>query len=77
MSIDTETTPTKQSPEDEFREELKHLINKYSKENSSGTPDFILANYMSGALKLYEDTIHEREGWHGRPINTCAGGSID
>ncbi|HSW65257.1 MAG TPA: hypothetical protein VLH56_18395 [Dissulfurispiraceae bacterium] len=29
-----------------FRAELETLINRYSKENGSNTPDFILADYM-------------------------------
>lgn len=55
----------KPNPEGSFHKELTQLINKYSKENSSNTPDFILANYMHGSLKIYEETVRQRDNWYG------------
>ncbi len=57
-----ETNPT-------FEKDLEHLINYYSKENGSDTPDFILANYLSRCLDAFNDTLQEREKWYGREIN--------
>lgn len=37
----------------EFEEELRKLVNKYSFENGSNTPDFILAKYMSGSMLIF------------------------
>lgn len=51
---------------DLFSQELKQLINKYSMENGSDTPDWILANYIKRCLDAYELTIDERETWYGR-----------
>lgn len=51
-----------------FREELRQLLNAHSRENASGTPDFILANYMARCLDNYDQTVIEREKWYGRII---------
>lgn len=48
-----------------FKSELIYLINKYSKENDSNTPDFILANYIEGCLDNFNKAIYQREEWHG------------
>jgi len=50
----------------QFEEELTTLINKYSKENDSNTPDFILAKYIMNALNNFNETINQREKWYGR-----------
>lgn len=47
-----------------FKKELESLINKYSKENDSNTPDFILADYLGNCLKSFEITIKERDKWY-------------
>lgn len=49
-----------------FRQELQNLINRYSIENGSNTPDFILANYICGCLENFNQTIQAREKWYGR-----------
>lgn len=47
-----------------FEKELLWLINKYSKENKSDTPDFILAQYLNGCLANYEETVKARDKWY-------------
>ena len=49
-----------------FRKSLVELLNKYSKENDSNTPDFILANYLIKCLDAYNETLQLREKWYGR-----------
>ena len=49
--------------EQTFENELIHLLNKYSREQTSNTPDFLLAQYMIGCLELYERAVQSREGW--------------
>jgi hypothetical protein len=44
-----------------FREELEHLINKYSLENGSNTPDFVLAEYLTQCLLNYNNAVMTRE----------------
>lgn len=48
-----------------FGEELKTLINKYSRENNSNTPDFILAEFMCNALNTFETYVKARDNWYG------------
>ena len=48
-----------------LREDLEHLINRHSRENASGTPDFILAEYLLSQLASVEATIKARDVWWG------------
>ena len=50
----------------DFREELQMLLNSYSKENGSDTPDFILAEYMVNCLNAFDVAANQREDWYGR-----------
>lgn len=50
----------------QFEAELRGLINKYSQENESNTPDFILAEYLSDCLDIYNLAVRAREKWYGR-----------
>lgn len=54
--------------EETFEKELEHLINKYSKENGSNTPDFVLAQFLSQCLEVFNQTMKVREKWYGREI---------
>ncbi len=45
----------------DFKIELKSLLNCYSKENDSNTPDFVLAHYLCLCLEAYNSTIALRE----------------
>lgn len=49
-----------------FRKELETLINHHSMENGSDSPDFLLAEYLSRSLELFDDMINLREEWYGR-----------
>lgn len=49
-----------------FEKELENLINRHSKENDSNTPDFILAQYISGCLAAFTAATQQRETWYGR-----------
>ena len=44
-----------------FMNELRELINKYSKENGSNTPDYILAAYLERCLDNFDITVQERD----------------
>jgi len=50
----------------EFEKELESLVNKHSIENESDTPDFILAQYLTGCLTVFTTAIQRREKWNGR-----------
>ena len=45
--------------------ELETVINRYSVENQSDTPDFILAEYLQGCLDNYAVTVKKRDKWFG------------
>ena len=44
--------------------EIKGAINRASRENASGTPDFILAEYLMDCLTAYEKALMRRTKWH-------------
>ena len=52
--------------ESEFQKQLAALINEYSKENDSDTPDFILARYLNAVLDNFNAAVMDREQWYGR-----------
>lgn len=47
-----------------FEEELEILINRFSKEAESNTPDFILAEYLSDCLDSYNKALLARKKWY-------------
>jgi hypothetical protein len=46
--------------------ELEDIVNRYSEENRSDTPDWILANYIIACLDAFNGAIFSREIWYGR-----------
>lgn len=59
--IDAEESPG-------FQTELTSLLNRYSAENASGTPDFILAQFMTEVLKTYNEAVSQRAKWRGESV---------
>lgn len=49
-----------------FEIDLRDLINKYNKELSSNTPDFVLVEYLISCLENFDKTVKAREKWYGR-----------
>lgn len=62
--------PTNKNPNDkadnEFYQDLVRLVNKHSQENRSGTPDYIIADFLMHCLKGFHRAINFRENWYGR-----------
>ena len=48
-----------------FTEDLEQVINRHSAESPSGTPDYILAKFLTQVLKGYNDAVSERAEWRG------------
>lgn len=48
-----------------MEKELADLLNKYSRENASNTPDFLLAEYLMDCLRAYERVVEQNRRWHG------------
>ena len=56
-----------------FRKDLESLINRYSIENGSDTPDFILADYLNDCLQAFDKAVVLRHEWYiGREERTHA-----
>lgn len=52
--------------ERELERELATVLNRYSQENPSNTPDWILAQFLRGCLAAWNTGVQQREGWYGR-----------
>ena len=48
-----------------FAIELLELINKYSLEDGSDTPDHILADYIIDSINAFNQATVSRNHWHG------------
>jgi hypothetical protein len=53
---------------DDLEQELTSLMNKYSQENKSGTPDYILAWYLLACLEVWNTAIVMRGNWRGETV---------
>ena len=49
-----------------LEKELAHILNCYSEENRSDTPDWILANYLIDCLDAFNGAMFSREIYNGR-----------
>ncbi len=47
-------------------EDIRSVVNRYSAENASNTPDFILAQYLETCLAAFNVAVQQRETWYGR-----------
>jgi hypothetical protein len=66
----TKNFPQKQNT---LRDDIENAINSHSAENSSDTPDFILAQYLVRCLEAFDQAIRQRDIWYGnsqRPSKT-------
>lgn len=48
-----------------FQDELRTLLNRYSKENGSNTPDYMLAEFLTDCLAAYDKALTARDKWFG------------
>ena len=56
-----------------LEQELAAVLNRYSCENESNTPDFLLARFLLGCLRAWDESVRRRERWYGRDPNTGPG----
>lgn len=62
---------------EEFRKDLAGLLNRYSQENGSDTPDWILADHLIGCMHAWNNAIRMRDKWWGfRPWSALSTSSI-
>lgn len=65
--------PAPPPPRPSLETALSDLLNRYSAENGSNTPDFILAEYMMRSLKAFEQASLAREKWYGKSLRIGMG----
>ncbi len=53
----------------EFEKRLEKLINEYSLENESDTPDFILARYLIACLSTFNYATQARTRWYSNTVD--------
>ncbi len=63
--IEEQTKEDSQPDSSDLKSELITLLNRYSRENVSDTPDFILRDYMWDSLKAFERGVKRRDQWYG------------
>lgn len=51
-----------------FQEDLASTLNRHSAEAPSGTPDFILAEFLTETLKAFNEAVSKRGEWRGQPV---------
>lgn len=49
-----------------LEDEIRAAINRHSAENASDTPDYILAEYLTGCLNAFDQAVRLREKHYGR-----------
>ena len=49
-----------------FEDRLTSLLNEFSRENDSNTPDFILARFLLTCLDAWNAGIKRRAEWYNR-----------
>jgi len=59
-----------------FEKAIQGTINKYSMENESNTPDFILAQFLSSCLRAFNQSVQQRENWYGSVYVRYVGGEL-
>lgn len=56
---------------------LASALNRFSAENASNTPDWILAQFLLGCLAAWNTGVQQRETWYGRDARPGSlGGTI-
>jgi len=52
--------------------EIARILNLASRENATGTPDFILSTYLVSCLAAFEVAVQHRAEWRGESIELPA-----
>lgn len=52
-----------------IEKEICSVINRYSAENQSNTPDFILAKFLMGCLNTFNKATNLRSEWYKKEVS--------
>lgn len=76
--MNTLPTPraSSQRPLTPVEDEIRSVLNRYSAEAPSGTPDHILAAYLIDCLKAFNEAVSLRAEWRGEPCEFTPGGAL-
>lgn len=59
--------------EETFETQLRRLLNTWSREASSNTPDFVLCQFMARSLEAFDGAVNARDRWYGfKPFDANA-----
>ena len=58
--------PVEETPS--LEREIASVLNKYSAENESNTPDFILAEYLMACLTAFNTASNSRQAFYGHGV---------
>ncbi len=74
-AFESPSSPLDQGAEvtETLERELASTLNRFSAENASNTPDFILAQYLLGCLAAWNQAVQQRETWYGRDARPTGG----
>ncbi len=61
MSKITPTEDSRMKKERSLQYDIQALLNKYSRENDSNTPDYLLAEYLMKCLQAFEFIVLKRD----------------
>lgn len=50
----------------DFEKELTDLLNRYSIDQKTDTPDFVLARYLNDCINSLSTMIDKRENWSSK-----------
>ncbi len=64
-----EPQDSKEEPKPLFEEAIRKIINSYSLENESDTPDYIIAQYLANCLTAYTKAVQSRSRHIGSQTN--------
>jgi len=56
----------------DLEHKLAGALNRFSAENASNTPDFILAQFLLGCLAAWNTGVQQREKWYERDARPTA-----
>lgn len=59
-----------------LQNEIACVLNLFSAENGSDTPDFLLAEYLLDCLAAYDKAVKARDKWYGRGGEKRAGDAL-
>lgn len=62
--------------DDEFRDELRSLLNRHGVDAITHTPDFILADHVIHTLEAWGSALDSTRRWHSWPLSERLHGSI-